>query len=332
MLQKIIALWHVIKDAGLGFDRHNVLKLSAALGFYAILTLGPMLLVIIFISNLFWGRQAIEGTIHSQISGLIGNEAAIVIQELIKNAAVSGNSLTAIIGFGTLLFTATTFFTEMQDSINIIWNLRVKKSRSWQQILKNRLICFCILSGLGLLVIVFLLINGVIEGFMGKIQEMFPQIAITVVYIVNLLLNLLVVALLFAFIFKVLPDAVIQWRDVAAGAFFTALLFMIGKFGVTFYINVSNMGSTYSSAGSLIVLLFWIFYSSTVLYYGAEFTKAYALKFGGEIIPKEFAVTIRVIEVESNEHSVQQNEKSAEPEKEEIKKALDHNKKIVVIK
>ncbi len=286
-----------------------------------------MMLVIIFFSNLFWGREAIEGTIYSQISGVVGNTAALQIQEIIKNASISGNNFAAVIGFVTLLIAATTVFTEMQDSLNMIWNLRVKEGSGWLQMLKNRLLPFSIVAGLGFLLLGSLIINALLEGFMSKLQEMFPDAAIVVVYIVNLLLTLLVVAFLFAIIFKVLPDAVIQWKDVAAGALFTAVLFMIGKFCITFYINNSNMGSTYGSAGSLVILMLWIYYSSTILYFGAEFTKAYAVKYGAEIKPDEYAVTIQVVQVESSESSVQQNEKNSKKTEKEVKRVKEDIKK-----
>jgi membrane protein len=150
--------------------------------------------------------------------------------------------------------------------------------------------------------------NGILEGFMSKLADLFPQISITAVYIINLSLTLAVVALLFAFIYKVLPDATVHWKDVWGGALFAAVLFMIGKFGITFYINNSNLGSTYSSAGSMVILMLWIYYSATILYFGAEFTKAYALKFGGEIKPKDYAVTLEAELLETNEPSVQKNE------------------------
>jgi membrane protein len=128
MMQKIKNFWQLLKDTGAGFGRHKVLKLSASLAYYTVFSIGPMLLVVIFFSNLFWGRQAIEGKIYSQISGMVGDGAALQIQEILKNASVSGNSFTALIGFVTLIVAATTAFIEMQDSINMIWNLRVKKN------------------------------------------------------------------------------------------------------------------------------------------------------------------------------------------------------------
>lgn len=307
---KLIDLWEILKAAGAGFNQHRIVKLSASLSYFTIFTVGPMILVIIYISSLFWGRRAIEGTIHNQISGLIGDGAAIQIQELIKNASISSNNFMAVISIVALVFAATTVFTQMQDTMNTIWNLKVKTGRGWQQMLKNRLLSFAIVTGLSFMLLISLILNGILEGFMSRLQELFPQIAIAVVYLVNLGLTLLVVAALFAFIYKVLPDAVLQWKDVRAGALFASVLFMIGKFCITFYINISDVGSAYGSAGSLVILLLWIFYSSNILYFGAEFSKAYALKYGAEIKPKDYAVTIKVVMVESNESSIQLNERN----------------------
>jgi membrane protein len=301
-------VWQVLKDTVAGFKRHKVFKLSASLAYYTIFSIGPTLLVAIFFADIFWGREAIEGTIYKQISGLVGKETALQIQNIIKNASVSGNSFAAIIGFIMLVIAATTVFTEMQGSINIIWNLKVKAGNGWIRMLKNRLMSFSVTASLGFLLLVSLLINSLLEGFMNQIQQMFPHIAIVIVYVVNLLITLIVVGFLFAIIFKVLPDAIISWKDVGVGSLFTAVLFMIGKFGITIYLNNSNISNSYGSAGSLVILLLWVYYSSVILYFGAEFTKAYALKYGSVIKPKDYAVTVQTVQVESSGKSVQQNE------------------------
>jgi membrane protein len=301
-------LWKILKDAAIGFDQHNVFRLSASLSFYTIFAIGPMMLVIIFISNIFWGRQAIEGTIYTQISGLIGDTAAKQVQELIKNASISSSNFMAFVSIGTLLIAATSVFTDIQESMNTIWNLRVKTGRGWQQMFRNRLLSFCIIAGLGIILLLFLIINGVLEGFMTKLAGIFPRISINIVYMFNLFLTLIIVAILFAFIYKVLPDATIRWRDVWEGALLASVLFMAGKFGVTFYINHSNLSNTYSSAGSMVILMLWIYYSAIILYFGAEFTKAYALKRETSIRPKDYAVTIEAVLSETNEPTVQDNE------------------------
>jgi membrane protein len=193
--------------------------------------------------------------------------------------------------------------------------------------LKNRLLSFSVTASLGFLLLVSLLINTLLEGFMSKLQQMFPHSAIVVIYVVNLLITLIVVAFLFAIIFKVLPDAIISWKDVVAGSLFTAVLFMIGKFCITIYLNNSKLGSSYGSAGSLVVLLLWVYYSSVILYFGAEFTKAYAIKYGSEIKPKDYAVTIQTVQVESGERSVQQNEENTKNREKEMQSKTDEAKR-----
>jgi membrane protein len=307
------AVWQVLKQAGGGFMKDKVPKLSASLAYYTIFSMGPMLIVIIYVINLVWRQEAIEGRIYGQIRELVGDNAAIQIQEIIKNASISGsNTLTAIIGIVTLVVAATTVFAEIQDSINSIWKLKVKPGKSWWIMLKSRLLSFSLVVSLGFLLLVSLVINALVEGLMDRLKTVFPQITVVLVYIVNLIITLLITSSLFAIIFKVLPDAVIRWKDVAVGAIFTAVLFMVGKFGITLYLGTSNVGSAYGTAGSLVVLLLWVYYSSIILYFGAEFTKFYALKFGSKIKPDEFAVIVQTVQVESKKESIQENEEDTQ--------------------
>ncbi len=313
----IKGFWQVLKDAGRGFSKHHVLKLSASLAYYSIFSIGPMMIVVIFFADPFWARAAINGTIYHQLSGLLGEKAALQIQEIIRNAGITGNNFTAVLGFGALLIAATTMFSEMQSSINLIWNLKVKKGRAWLRMLRNRLLSFSITASLGFLLLVSLSVSSILDGLMNKLEEVFPEIGFAFIYVSNMLVTLLVVGLLFAIIFKVLPDAVIRWRDVIVGALFTAVLFMIGKFCISMYISYSSVGSSYGSAGSFIILLLWVYYSSVILYFGAEFTKAYALKYGSLIKPDDYAVTVQRVEIEREKSSVQENEKdTVEKEKE----------------
>ena len=305
---KIKAIWPILKKAGEGFIEHKAPRLSASLAFYTIFSLGPMMLVILFFSTLFWKRQAIEGIIYRNLSGFIGESPALQTQDIIKNAALTGSQFTIAISFIILILSATTVFTEMQTSMNVIWDLRIKKRRGWVRMIRSKLLSFSIVAGLGFLLLVSLIINGLLDGFMGKLQENFPHTMIVMVYIIQLVITLIVVGSLFALIFKVLPHAVIRWKDVMPGALFAGLLFMAGKFLISLYINNTNFGTSYGAAGSLIILLLWIYYSSVILYFGAEFTKAYALRFGAEIVPKEYAVIIKVVEVESRATTIQQNE------------------------
>jgi membrane protein len=167
---------------------------------------------------------------------------------------------------------------------------------------------------LGFVLLVSLIVNGLIEYLMNRLQTRFPDLAVIAVYIVNLLITFSVISFLFAIIFKVLPDAIIKWKDVLIGAMTTAILFMAGKFAITFYINSSNINTTYGAAGSLVVLLLWVYYSSVILYFGAEFTKAYATEYGSSIHPSQYAVWVKNVEVEEKKGSLKQQEKKKENE------------------
>jgi membrane protein len=306
------AFWTVLKQTFKGFGKDNVLKLSASLAYYTIFSLGPMMIVILFLADIFLGREAIQGRLYSQIQDLVGSKAAIQIQEVIKNATIdSSNTLTTVVGFVTLFIGATTVFSEIQDSINIIWKLRVKPKLGFSKFLISRLLSFSLVVGLAFLLLVSLLINALMEGFMDRLRQLFPDITVTLFYVLNLALTFLIIWFLFAIIFKVLPDARIRWKDVMAGALFTALLFMAGKFLITFYIGRSDVGSAYGTAGSLVVLLLWIYISAIVLYSGAEFTKCYAIMFGSDIKPNEYAVAVQPLELETGKKTLQESEKDA---------------------
>jgi membrane protein len=312
--------WKILKESITGFNNHKIFKLAASLAYYTVFSMGPMLICIIFLANLFYGREAVEGQVFGQIKGFVGENAAAQIQDIIRNASLTGKGpIAATIGFATLLIGATSVFAEIQDSINMIWNLKTKSERGWLKMLMNRLLSFSIVVSLGFLLLVSLIINAVIEAVMGRLQAMFPDNTVILIYVVNLVVTLFVTALLFAIIFKVLPDARIRWKDIGIGAIVTAVLFMIGKFGITFYIGSSNMGTTYGAAGSIVVLLVWVYFSAIILYFGAEFTRVYAALHGQIIHPNQYAVWIKEVEVEQGTESLQQNEKKKMAERENPK-------------
>jgi membrane protein len=308
----------LVKDAFTGFMDDKVAKLSGALAYFTVFSIGPMLIVIIFFADLFWGRDAVEGTIFGQIKGFVGANAAAQIQEIIRNATLSGKgTVTGIIGIITLLVGATTVFAEIQDTINTIWGLKPKPEKGWLKIVLDRLLSFSIVVSIGFLLLVSLVVTGLVEALSNRLIHIFPDVALLLIYIFNLLITFGVVTLLFAIIFKVLPDAIIKWKDVITGAMVTAVLFMIGKFGITFYIGSSSVGTAYGTAGSLVILLLWVYYSSIILYFGAEFTKAYAATYGGLIKPTQYAVWVKQIEVEDEKGSLKYQEQKKKEENEE---------------
>ena len=315
-------LWQVLKNSFKGFFDNKVLKLSASLAYYTIFSLGPLLIVILYLCGKFLGREAIEGGIYREMENFVGSDTALQLQQIIKNAAISGQSgISAVIGIITLLIGATTVFAEIQDSINSIWGLKPKPGKNtWWQMVKIRLLSFGVIGSLGFLLLVSLGVSALLEGLNERLIQKFPEVAVIVFYVFNIFISFAVISILFGVIFKVLPDAKIKWRDVMAGAIATALLFMLGKFGISFYISKTNIGSTFGTAGSLVVLMVWIYYSSTILYFGAEFTKAYAVKFGSSIYPNSYAVIATTVEVEQGKKTVQQGEKQTEIIKEVVNK------------
>lgn len=295
---------HAFKD----FFESNVFKLSGALAFFTIFSLPGLLIIIIWVSDLFYGRDVVEGSVYTQLESFVGHQTALDIQETIRNAMSYGTSeLATIVGLVALIFGATSVFSEIQDSINYLWKLKAKtkKGLAWLKLIFNRILSFSMIVTLGFLLLVSLAINAGMEYLMDNLLQRYPSITVVLVYILNLILTFLVTAFIFAAIFKVLPDARIKWRHVRIGAFVTAFLFMLGKFVISYYLGHNRMSSAYGTAGSIIIVLLWVYYSSMILYFGAAFTHAYVLHKGSRIYPNSYAVWIQQIEVES-EKSIQQ--------------------------
>lgn len=291
---KTIKNWFILlKKAAVEFFADNALKLSASLSYYTIFSLGPMLIIIISFAGIFFGREAVQGKIYGEIKGLIGSGAAWQIQNIIANIQQSNQGVTgAIIGIAVLLIGATSVFSEIQDSINYIWSIRAKPKRGWLKLIINRVISFSLVLSCGFILLVSLILNALMELLNDRLQSYFPHVAVVVFYIINLLMIFIVIAALFAVIFKVLPDANIRWKDALIGACFTSVLFMGGKFLIGLYLGNSNLGLTYGAAASVVVILLWVYYSSIILYFGAEFTKVYAINNGAGITPRSTAVFI----------------------------------------
>lgn len=302
-------VWLSLKEAISAMGDDKVMKLGGSLAYYTVFSMGPLLVVIISLCSLFFARDAVEGQVYSVLRDFVGSDTALQLQDMIKNAAIGNKSSTAaVIGGVTLLIGATTVFAEIQDSINGIWGLKPKPRKGWLIMLRTRLMSFSVVVGLGFILLVSLAITGIIESISNRLQVSYPHITVVVFYIINLLLSFIISVFIFAVIFRVLPDAHIQWKDVVIGAVATAVLFLFGKFGISLYISQSNVGSTYGAAGSLVVVLVWVYYSSIILYLGAEFTKAYAIKFGSAIHPNDYAVTTKHVEIETGKKTIQEKE------------------------
>ena len=314
----IKGIWEVLKSSITGFIEHKITRMSGALAYYTVFSMAPLLVLIISLCAMFLSREAVEGQIYTQLVGFMGSDTAKQLQEIIQNAAIGGkDKIALVISIIMLLIGATTVFAEIQDSINDIWGLKPKPKRGWLKLIKNRFLSFSVIISLVFILLVSLVITTLLDGLNNRLLNIFPDVTVIVFYILNQLFTLIVVSIIFAVIFKVLPDAKIKWKDVLSGSVVTALLFMAGKFGISFYINKSDVGSTYGTAGSLVVLLLWTYYSSIILYFGAEFTKAYAVKYGSEIYPTQYAVTTKQVEIETGNQSVQEKSTNDENQSEQ---------------
>lgn len=292
-------IWKVVVATFSGFISDNGLKLSASLAYYTVFSIAPLLILIISLISVFLGHDAIENKVYPQIVAFVGRPAALQIQEIIKNLQLSGKTGIAVIsGVITLIIGATSMFLEIQDSINIIWRVKAKPKRGWVKMLKNRILSFSLIISLGFLMLVSMIINIIILAISNRLQHFLPGLTVWLFNGINLALAFVVISTLFAIIFKFLPDVEIKWKDVRSGAIFTAILFMIGKYLIGLYIQYSAQSSTYGAAGSIIVILLWIYYTASILYIGAEFTQVYAEASGSVIQPADYAVHIEQTEIE----------------------------------
>lgn len=305
--------WTLLVGAFNGFTDDRGLKLSAALAYYTVFSLAPLLVLLISITSIFFGEEAIRGQVFGQINGLIGNQAAAQVQQMIKSVELSGKTNVALItSIGTLLLGATSIFVEIQDSINLIWSVKPKPKRGWVKILKDRLLSSSLIVSLGFLLIVSLVVNGMVQALSDVLSRFISDTAVILAQVLNLVISFGVITVLFGVIFKVLPDAKISWKDIRWGAFFTALLFMIGRYVIGLYIETTSTASAYGAAGSLIVILVWIYYTAAILYFGAEFTKVYAAHYGIKIEPADYAVYVEQKEQEKDVSAIPPQQPKAE--------------------
>jgi len=300
-----LQVYHLFIAAGKGFMEDRVMKLSAALAYYTIFSLTPLIIIIISAATIFLNDNLDPNTkLFGEISEMIGKDAANQLKSFVDAANLSGKSTFGlIIGIVTLIIGSTAIFIEIQDSINLIWKVKAVPKRGWKKLLTNRLLSFSLIASLGFLLLVSLVVNSVVVGIGNKLELYSSRIGIEEVsgifmLIVTNALTLAVVTAIFAIIFKVLPDVILKWKPALVGALFTALLFSLGKYAIGIYIEKGNPGSAFGAASSIIVILVWIYYTAIILYFGAEFTQAYAEKYENGISPSKYAVHLKTIVVE----------------------------------
>src|SRR5687768_1318421 len=285
--------WLILRQTFTEFFNDHALKFSASLSYYTIFSLGPVLIIIISLAGIFFGKDAVEGKMYGQIQGLVGSAAALQIQDIISNIEESQMSRSgAILGLVILFVGATGVFTEMQDSINYIWSIKTKPKKSIVKFLLDRLLSFSLIISFGFILMVSLGVHALVDLLYDKLKIYFNEVTVILFQGMNYVILFVVITTLFAIIFKILPDAKIRWKDSFIGASFTAVLFLIGKSFISLYLGNSNIGVTYGAAASVVIILLWVYYTSIILYFGAEFTKIYTMNFGGGIVPEKTAVFI----------------------------------------
>jgi len=283
------ALWWVLKQAFAGWWNDNVPRLGASLAYYTLFALAPILVVAIAVAGLVFGAEAVRGEIVGQIQGLVGRQGAEAVQAMLEGAAKPSSSILAtVIGGITAFIGATGAFIELQTALNAIWRVKPRPGVSVKAFLVERFVSFGLVVGVGFLLLVSLLVSAALAALNRYLGGAFPGLA-ALWEAGNVLVSLGVTTLLFAMVYKVLPDVRLHWRDVWVGALVTAGFFSVGKQLIGLYLGTSSVASSYGAAGSVVVLLVWVYYSAQIVLLGAEFTRFYVERFRGAPPPEKHA-------------------------------------------
>jgi len=275
------------------FFRDNGFKLSASLSYYTIFSLGPALLIVLSVFGLFFVRDAVQGILFGQIESLTGPLVARQIEDILKNIQFNRDNIAGIVTGSLILFLGSTgVFTELQDSINYLWSVKPDPKKGVVKFILNRFMSFTILLGFAFILLVSLLLDSALQALSQRVFNMFPHSLVVATYIINMVMTFFVTSSLFCLIFRFLPEAIVQWKDLWRGAFLTAFLFMAGKFAIGYIITHSRIGTVYGTATAIIIVLTWVYYSAFILFFGAAYTRAHALYKGKGIRLKENAVYV----------------------------------------
>lgn len=283
-------LWFLVKESGKEWSADRAPRLGAALSYYTVFSLAPVLLLVISVMGLFLGREAAQGRIVDELSTLLGRDGASVVQLAIAKAGERKASVVAtVIGFFTLLLGATGVMVELQGALNQVWKVMPRPGAGWKTFIRQRLLSLALVLSFGFVLLVSLVLSAGLSAMGHWLVDVLPGWTV-LAYALNWLVSIAAIALFMALIFKVLPDAKVAWRDVWVGAAVTAVLFQVGKYLIGLYIAKGTVGSTFGAAGSLAVLLVWVYYSSQIILFGAEFTRVFANRFGSRVVPEKDAM------------------------------------------
>ena len=285
----IKTIFKLLKETFQEWQQDKVSRLAAALAYYTVFSITPLLVIAIAIAGAVFGQEAAKGEIVDQINGLVGDRGARAIEVALANADqpnISGAA--SLISIAILLLGASGVFAQLQDALNTIWNIQAKPNSGIWEFIRKRLLSFGMVLAIGFLLLVSLVVSAALSGI-GKLELSILPGFTFIWQIINFAISFSFIAMLFALIYKYLPDAKIKWDDVIVGSIITALLFTFGKFVIGLYLGRGSLGSAYGAAGSLVIFLAWVYYSAQILLFGAEFTQVYARKFGKKITPNRHA-------------------------------------------
>ncbi len=305
-------IWKVLKKTGSSFVENDSMARSASIAFYTIFSLPAILIITVLVATTTFEQQVVQEELLHQITSLMGKSSAEEIKGIMENAKLAPSSSWAkIVGIATLMFSATTVFVSLQSAINYIWRIKPKPQRGIVKFVVNRLLSLAMVGSVGFLLMVSLVLDTLLILLNQWLTFILSDFAVQVISAINLVLSLGIIAVVFAVIFKVLPDAKVKWKHVKNGAIVTAILFSLGKYLIGFYLGNSDVGSAYGAAGSTVVLLIWVYYSVVILLFGAQFTFSYAEVFGNRIQPYDNAVKIEIKEVEMEKKSKERQKLAA---------------------
>ena len=277
---KLKALLALLQETGKAWSADNASRMAAALAYYTIFSIAPLLIIAIAIAGYIFGERAVTGQLFDQISGIVGEQAAGIVQEMVKSAQQSQSGvITSVLGVAALVWAASNLFNQFQQALNTIWHVDAAHTRGVLAFLWQRLVAIAMVIGMGVLMVASLVAITVISALSHVLQEVIPLV-VEALPLTDIVASLLLMTLVCAVIFRVLPNARIAWRDVLGGAVLAAILFTFGKYLIGLYLANASYASSFGAAGSLVVLLVWVYYSSQILLFGAEFTKVYAHTYG----------------------------------------------------
>jgi membrane protein len=289
---QLTAVWSLLKDTAVDWIDDKAARLAAALAYYTLLSLAPLLVLAVSIAGLVFGDDAARGQISAQLQGLVGPQAGDAIQAILANAKTpTSGMLGTVLGGALLLFGASGVFGELQDSLNTIWEVQPKPGRGVWGLIRDRLFSFTMVLGVAFLLLVSLVVSAGLAAVGTFLESSLPG-GEALWRILNVVISVVVISALFGLMFKVVPDAKIAFRDVMVGAVVTALLFTLGKTAIGLYLGKAGVASPFGAAGSLVVIVVWVYYSANIFFLGAEFTQAYARRFGSRIVPADNAVKV----------------------------------------